>query len=133
MPPFVGKPPTPLAAPKLSPHATPGLGDRMRQETGSALETAFKKSAFQTGREDLVKTAAFFSKASAPSLPPLSHPMMGAARALPGRVMGPMKRGLGLGALGAAGALAYGMHQQNDQDRDANSLVYAPMQGSVMG
>lgn len=48
------------------------------------------------------------------------------------RVMPSAKRGLGYAALGGAGALAYGMHQQNKEDHDAHNLVYAPMQGSYM-
>lgn len=46
---------------------------------------------------------------------------------------GPLKTTLGLGALGALGAGAYGMHRQNQEDHDRNSLVYSPMPGSVMG
>jgi hypothetical protein len=46
------------------------------------------------------------------------------------RFMRPVKRGLGLAALGAGGALAYGLHQQNQEDRDKRSLVYAPLQGA---
>jgi hypothetical protein len=46
------------------------------------------------------------------------------------RFMRPVKRGLGLAALGAGGALAYGLHRQNQEDRDKNSLVYAPLQGA---
>lgn len=42
------------------------------------------------------------------------------------------RRTLGLAGIGAAGALAYGMHRQNAQDRENNSLVYAPLPGSVM-
>ncbi len=39
-------------------------------------------------------------------------------------------RALGWGALAAGGALAYGLHRQNQEDRDARNLVYAPMEGS---
>ena len=42
------------------------------------------------------------------------------------------RRTLGLAGVGAAGALAYGMHRQNEQDRQNNSLVYTPLPGSVM-
>jgi hypothetical protein len=45
-----------------------------------------------------------------------------------GRFMRPMKRGLGLAALGAGGALAYGLHHGHQQDQEKN-LVYAPLQG----
>jgi hypothetical protein len=41
-------------------------------------------------------------------------------------------RALGLAGLGAAGAIAYGMHRSNQNDRERHSLVYAPMQGSMM-
>lgn len=40
------------------------------------------------------------------------------------------KGALGLGALGAAGALAYGAHRHNENDRQQQSLVYAPLSGS---
>lgn len=40
-----------------------------------------------------------------------------------------LKGALGLGALGAAGAAAWGMHRQNQADRDANRLTYMPTQG----
>lgn len=43
-----------------------------------------------------------------------------------------LRRGLGLAALGGAGALAYGLHRQNEEDSNAHKLVYAPMQGSYM-
>lgn len=71
----------------------------------------------------------------APALPP---PPPAAAQATPtprgggmGKFMRPgLGRTLGLAGIGAAGALAYGMHRQNARDRDRNSLVYAPMQGT---
>lgn len=44
--------------------------------------------------------------------------------------MQPLKQGLGLAALGTAGAVAYGMHNQNEEDRAAHNLVYAPTQGA---
>ena len=47
-----------------------------------------------------------------------------------GNFIRPIKRGLGLAALGAGGALAYGLHHQNQQDQDQRNLVYAPMQGA---
>lgn len=40
-----------------------------------------------------------------------------------------LKGALGLGALGALGAAAWGMHRQNQSDRDANRLTYMPTQG----
>jgi hypothetical protein len=46
------------------------------------------------------------------------------------RFMRPVGRGLALAGLAGAGALAYGMHRQNQQDQDARNLVYAPMQGT---
>jgi hypothetical protein len=44
--------------------------------------------------------------------------------------MMPSKATLGLAGLAGAGALAYGMHHQNQDDRDAHNLVYAPMEGT---
>ena len=43
--------------------------------------------------------------------------------------MRPAGKALGLGALAAGGALAYGIHAQNKHDRENNPLVYAPMEG----
>lgn len=47
-----------------------------------------------------------------------------------GRFMRPMGKALGYGALAGGAALAYGMHRQNQDDRDAHNLVYAPMEGT---
>jgi hypothetical protein len=52
-----------------------------------------------------------------------------AARGGVGRFLRPAGKALGLGALAAGGALAYGMHEQNKTDRENNPLVYAPMEG----
>jgi hypothetical protein len=41
-------------------------------------------------------------------------------------------RAVGLTGLGTMGALAYGMHRSNVNDRERNPLIYAPMQGSMM-
>ena len=46
-----------------------------------------------------------------------------------GRFLRPAGKALGLGALAAGGALAYGVHEQNKNDRENNPLVYAPMEG----
>src|SRR5882672_3472068 len=120
-PAFIGRA-TKTPLPRAKTPTTPGLGDKMRTETSKALESLLKKSAFQTGLEDVVKAAALLSRPSLPtarvvpmgsgvrtppasaapvpsnvvSLPPLSHPAIEAARALPGRMLGPIKRGLGL-------------------------------------
>lgn len=127
-PPFVGRP---MKAPAPAPTrtGTPGLGARMREETSRSLESALKANPFQTGLEQAVKAAAGLPTAQIAG----ASPFMGAMRALPGRMLGGAKRGLGLAALGAGGALAYGLHKQNVQDRENNPLVYAPMQGSVLG
>lgn len=52
-----------------------------------------------------------------------------AARGGVGRFLRPAGKTLGLGALAAGGALAYGMHEQNKTDRENYPLVYAPMSG----
>lgn len=44
-------------------------------------------------------------------------------------MMRPMRRAVGLAGLGAAGAVAYGLHHQNEEDREHQNLVYAPMAG----
>ena len=64
---------------------------------------------------------------------PAPTPTAPAAPAGPSRMqqfMRPVKRGLGLAALGAAGATAYGLHQQNERDQEGRNLVYAPMGGT---
>ena len=66
-----------------------------------------------------------------PHTPPTASaaaPAAAAARGGFGRFMRPVKRGLGLAALGAGGALAYGLHHGHKQDQEKN-LVYAPLQG----
>ena len=66
-----------------------------------------------------------------PHTPPTASataPAAAAAGGGIGRFMRPMKRGLGLAALGAGGALAYGLHHGHQQDQEKN-LVYAPLQG----
>jgi hypothetical protein len=72
-------------------------------------------------------------KPAAQSLAPAAAPAAaGAASAAAGgagRFMRGTRRGLGLAALGTAGALAYGLHNQNEEDRRQRDLVYAPMTG----
>jgi hypothetical protein len=51
---------------------------------------------------------------------------------LGGLKMPRMGRTMGLMGAGAAGAALYGMHHQNEEDRQQRSLVYAPMPGSLM-
>lgn len=46
-----------------------------------------------------------------------------------GRFMRPAGKALGYGALAGGAALAYGMHRQNQEDREGRNLAYAPMQG----
>jgi len=59
--------------------------------------------------------------------------MPAAAPGLLSRIAGPAKKALGLGALGAAGAAAYGLHKGNVEDREKGSLVYAPTSGGFAG
>jgi hypothetical protein len=128
-PPFVGKPPPKAPAPRPRQLASPGLGDKMRSETSRALESALGGDrTFTTGLENLVKAAAGLPTAQIAA----PHPLMAATRALPGRMWGAVRKPLMLGALGAGGALAYGMHRQNEEDRANQQLVYAPMQGAMM-
>lgn len=131
--PFVGKPmpqaPTPRPKTKTM---TPGLGEKMRSETSKALETMLKRGSFQTGLEGLVKMASGIPTAQA-SGASLGTRLWGATRALPGQAWSVARKPLALAGLGAAGALAYGMHRQNVEDRERNALLYAPMQGTVMG
>lgn len=132
-PSFVGKPPPKAPAPRPSARATPGLGEKMRAETGHALESGLGEGRkFTTGLEKAVKAAAETVAALPTAQTVMSHPLMSAARALPGRAWGAAKKPLALGALGAASALAYGMHRQNQQDRENRQLVYAPLQGAMM-
>lgn len=140
------KPTTPAFKPKVT---VSGAGDRMRRETASALEQALAQGKHAALEHFGLKTAAVptvrmvapntgvrtpaFATTPAPATP------MGAT-SLPGlpsragqaasRFMRPVKKTLGLAALGAGGALALGLHHQNQQDRDQGSLVYSPMQGA---
>jgi hypothetical protein len=47
-----------------------------------------------------------------------------------GRFLRPTGKALGYGALAGAGMLAYGLHRQNQEDRDARNLTYARMEGT---
>lgn len=138
-PPPTTPPPRPLAYGRTAPGAQmANLGDRMRQETSSALEQLLKHGSFATGLEPLIKAALAmetpvgmgagilnkFKQAPAALGEGFSSVGRGIRGALPG------KGTLGLAALGAGGALAYGIHRQNQQDRQNYPLVYAPMQGS---
>lgn len=122
-PSFTGKSPPKAPASRPSAHKTPGLGEKMRAETGKALESGLGSGrTFSTGLEELVKS-------SSEGVAPVAKP------SLMGRAWGATKKPLALGALGAAGALAYGMHQQNQQnqrDHENQRLVYAPLQGAMM-
>jgi len=48
-----------------------------------------------------------------------------------GRFLRPAGKALGIGALAAGGALAYGIHRSNQEDRKKYPLVYAPMSGGM--
>lgn len=90
--------------------------------------------AFATGLEGLVKVSGIVRMLrGAPS--PAALPPPATTASMPRRpgMMGPVKRGLGLAGLGAAGAMAYGAYKQDVGDREQNSLVYAPMSGSMIG
>jgi len=191
-----------VSTPKM-PNTTPGLGEKMRTETSSALEKSLAK-----GKADAISHFGKAAKAGIPTVPiraaPAAHPAIAglhadlashaaapaapaapapqgaswadmhkgvaqqqaanistrqaplpAARAFEGvgsaaagggtggsggsirgalsgagRFMRPAGKALGYGALAGGAALAYGMHQQNQEDRDARNLAYAPMQGS---
>ena len=105
----------------------------MRAETGHALESGLGGDRkFTTGLEKAVKAASEVAAPLPTARTVTPHPLAAAARALPGQAWGAVKRPLALGALGAAGALAYGMHRQNQQDHDNQQLVYAPLQGAMM-
>ncbi len=82
-------------------------------------------------RDDLHGTSGAGGPGGLPPLPP-ARGGGGAGRA--GGLLSKFRPGrtLGLMGLGAAGALAYGMHRSNANDRERHSLVYAPMQGSMM-
>ncbi len=118
---------------------TPGLGQKMREETSRALERGLKTGGFRTGLEDLVKRATTLPPAAnavslpfARTVPAGGLPALPPAPRAPNRFMRGGMKTLGLAGLGAAGALAYGAHTQNENDRRQNALIYAPMPGSVM-
>jgi hypothetical protein len=65
-----------------------------------------------------------------------ASPMARAAAGAAGgarKAWGPIKKTLALGGLGAGAALGYGLLQDHKEDRAKYPLVYAPMQGSMMG
>jgi hypothetical protein len=199
------RPPKGSVSTPKAPSTTPGLGDKMRTETSSALEKALTK-----GKTDALAHFGKAAKAGIPTVPmraaPAAHPAIAglhadlashaaapaptpaaparqgaswadmhkgvaqqqaanisaqpaqlpAARAFEGmgsaaagggtgggggggirgalsgagKFMRPMGKALGYGALAGGAALAYGMHRQNEEDRNSRNLVYAPMQGS---
>ena len=45
------------------------------------------------------------------------------------KVMRPVGKALGYGALGLGALGAYGLHQQNKEDEEGRNLAYAPMTG----
>jgi len=69
----------------------------------------------------------FAQRHDLPSASPVAAAGRGARGA--GGFMRPIKRGLGLAALGAAGTAAYGLHKQHHIDEEKIPLVYAPLQG----
>lgn len=72
---------------------------------------------------------------SAASAAPQTQALTQAQANKPGfaaRAWRPVRNTLALTGLGAAGAMAYGIHRQNERDRASNSLVHAPMQGSFL-
>ena len=71
--------------------------------------------------------APFPGRGPAPVMPAPRAPM-----AAPGGFKMP-GGALGLAGLGAAGALAYGAHQEHNRDREQQGLVYSPMPGSFAG
>lgn len=80
-----------------------------------------------------VATPPPMTPAAATASPSLGERARAFASGIPGtaqQFMRPLKSGLGLAALGAGGAMLYGMHRQNQEDRDARNLVYAPMTGA---
>lgn len=84
-------------------------------------------AAFQKGRVDAL--ARFGVKTA--MMPPMAE-TAGLGHMMPslGGAMKPIKRGLGLAALGAGGALMYGAHKQNQRDREGRDLINSPMSGT---
>ena len=117
-PPFVGRGMSGPARPAV----TPGLGEKMRTETGHALEQALSRGSADALSHFGLKAAGM----GAPIVPMsgLSMPKLNL-----GRFARPAGKALGLAALGAGGALALGMHHQNQEDRAQHDLVYAPLGG----
>lgn len=115
--------PAPAAAPHpTAPSPQPGYGLTPHEEA----QAQQLRGMSHTQRQDALGLNAHVP-APATETPPAAAP------AGPSRMqqfMRPVKRGLGLAALGAAGAAAYGMHQQNERDQEGRDLVYAPMGGS---
>lgn len=85
----------------------------------------------RTIRDDLKMQASGGGGGGLPPLPPAPGGGGGGGGIL-SKFRPRIGRTVGLMGLGAAGALAYGMHRSNANDRERNPLVYAPMQGSMM-
>lgn len=61
---------------------------------------------------------------------PFAMPSMRGAASAFGRGARTLGKGIGIGALGLAGAGALAVHHQNKEDRENLSLVNAPLSGS---
>jgi hypothetical protein len=124
----------PMGAPQGTP-MHPALA-QLHQDLHAAptpMPLAAKTPSEQMHHEIQQQHAANAAKYPAPAELPAPTPFKAAPVQAPasgaGRFMRPMAKGLGLAALGTAGALAYGHHQQRKQD-DGHDLVYAPMEGA---
>jgi len=128
-----GAAPAPPAAPAAAPHASWAdihRGVQQQQAANVSAHTSPELAAPTPAAHSLAAPAAT-PAAAAPTAAPASEAAAPAAAASrgAGSFMRPLKRGLGLAALGAGGAMALGAHHQNQRDREGRDLIYAPMTG----
>lgn len=120
-------PVAPHAAPTIVQHAAPTPAPGYALTPHEEAQAQAMRGMSHTQRQEALGLNEHVPAAT-PAAAPAAAPQAGPSRLQ--QFMRPVKRGLGLAALGGAGALAYGLHHQNQQDQDARDLVYAPMQGA---
>ena len=124
--------PTPAAVPHAAPTAPkPGFQLTPHEEAqAQAMKSmSHTQRAQALGLDRDSQNAQFMAHHDVNPNPAAHVPPAPPAAPQRGGVMRRVGKGLGYGALAAGGALAYGLHRQNETDRENYPLVYAPMGG----